>query len=239
MIDGTAARPPSQRRRRPIGALSEPQKWPISRTFCPRAPTDGFRLGTVTASSANQWEREHDRPCGRLGPIRDLGAHRVSDVRHQDLQALVDRLVAAKLSGSRVRNVIVPVQAFYRHAKKRGLVDFDPSDDLELPESDGSTEWDGTPDDVRALLDPLDEDDEALCATAAYGGLRTGELRALRVSNVHGLDGGECWIEVEHGWDPIEGEILPKSKAGVRAALMPDTLAGDPCRARPADRQDR
>lgn len=31
-------------------------------------------------------------------------------------------------------------------------------------------------------------------------------------------------ISVEHGWDDVEGEILPKSKAGVRFALLPETL---------------
>jgi integrase len=79
---------------------------------------------------------------------------------------------------------------------------------------------------VRSLLDALEQDDRALWGTAGYAGLRTGELRALRVSNLHGLDDpdGERWIDVEHGWDPVEGEILPKSKAGVRSALMPETL---------------
>jgi len=39
----------------------------------------------------------------------DLGGRRLADVSIDDLQALVDRLVADGLSGSKVRNVLVPL----------------------------------------------------------------------------------------------------------------------------------
>jgi hypothetical protein len=54
----------------------------------------------------------------------------------------------------------------------------------------------------------------------------TGTRSGAACSNLHGLDDpdGERWIDVQHGWDPVEGEILPKSKASVRLALMPETL---------------
>jgi integrase len=56
---------------------------------------------------------------------------------------------------------------------------------------------------------------------AIYAGLRRGELQALRVRNVD-LDAGT--ISVEHGWDIKEGEILPKSEAGVRRVFLLDEL---------------
>jgi integrase len=158
--------------------------------------------------------------------LPELGALRLSEVRRAELQLLVDDLVSRKLSGSKVRNVVTPVQAMYRWAKQRQLVDADPTDDLELPEVTGSREWDGTPADVAALLAALLEEHRAFWATPAYAGLRRGELRAMRVGNLVGLDpdADERWIEVEHGWDDVEGEQGPKSKAGVRRALMPETL---------------
>ena len=158
--------------------------------------------------------------------LPEFGALRLSEVRRAEVQLLIDELVARKLSSSKVRNVVTPLQALYRWTRRRGLVDIDPTDDLELPEVTGSREWDGTPADVAALLAALPEEDRALWATAAYAGPRRGELRALRVVDLVGLeaDAEERWISVERGWDDVEGVILPKSKAGVRRTLIPETL---------------
>lgn len=46
-----------------------------------------------------------------------------------------------------------------------------------------------------------------------YAGLRLGEMRALRVEDVDLANG---LIRVEHGWDPVGGEIALKSNAGRR-----------------------
>jgi len=59
----------------------------------------------------------------------------------------------------------------------------------------------------------LPASERALWATALYGGLRSGELRALRVGEVD-LDAGV--IHVRAGWDDVEGEIAPKSLSGER-----------------------
>ena len=63
--------------------------------------------------------------------LPDLGALKLADVRADDLQALVDRLVGVGLSGSKVRNVLVPVQALYRRHRREVTVD--PTDGLDLP----------------------------------------------------------------------------------------------------------
>jgi integrase len=147
----------------------------------------------------------------------DLGARRLADVTADDLQALVDRLVGSGLSGQRVRNIVTPLQSRYRRHRRQVLVD--PTRDLDLPEPGRSREWTGTPRYVAALLAAVPDDDRAIWGCAFYAGLRLGELRALRVSNV-----GESSIRVEHGWDPYEGEIDPKSKAGVREVPVPEVL---------------
>ena len=63
--------------------------------------------------------------------------------------------------------------------------------------------------------------------TGRSSGLRSGELRALRVGEVD-LDAGV--IRVRAGWDDVEGEIEPKSRSGERvvpiiADLRPMLLA--------------
>src|SRR5262249_35412172 len=50
------------------------------------------------------------------------------------------------------------------------------------------------------------------------GGLRRGELRALRVDNVNGD------IRVEASWDNVEGEQAPKSEKGRRTVPLPSIL---------------
>ncbi len=63
-------------------------------------------------------------------------------------------------------------------------------------------------------------------AAALYAGLRRGELRALRVSNLRGLDGNEvAAISVEHGWDDKEGERA----TNLDGRRPRDSDAGDMC----------
>ena len=70
-----------------------------------------------------------------------------------------------------------------------------------------------------AFLAVLPEFERAMCATAAYAGLRLGELRALRWSDVALNDGDGPlggWITVERAWDPVAGVIEPKSDGSRR-----------------------
>jgi integrase len=75
-------------------------------------------------------------------------------------------------------------------------------------------------------VEALDDDDHAFWATAFYAGLRLGELRALRDEDVD-LEAG--LVRVECSWDPKEGPIEPKSRAGRRVvpivALLRSHLA--------------
>ena len=78
---------------------------------------------------------------------------------------------------------------------------------------------------ARQKLAALPVGERALWATAFFAGLRRGELRALRVSDVHGLEeGSEAYIDVVRSWDDKEGEIAPKSSAGTRRVPLPKTL---------------
>jgi len=152
-----------------------------------------------------------------------LGTEKLQDVTADDLQSLIDKLVGEGLSGSRVRGVIVPLQSLFRRYRRQVLVD--PSDGLDLPEAAGRREQVVTPTEAAELLDALPESERALWGAALYSGLRRGELQALRVSNLHGLDGkGVACISVQHSWDPISGQKSPKSLAGVREVPLPETL---------------
>src|SRR5512132_2828699 len=101
--------------------------------------------------------------------LDDLGGLKLGDVRPDDLQALVDRLVGKKLSGSTVRNVLVPLQALYHRHRRE--VPVDPTDSLDLPAASGARERAASPEEALALLEALPDDQRALWATACSAGL--------------------------------------------------------------------
>jgi integrase len=146
--------------------------------------------------------------------LGDLGAHRLSDLRRRDFQALVDRLLAQGLSGQKVRNILVPVQAIYRRAVRAEEVGTSPVADLDLPAPAKPRDRSISPEEANALLAALPDDGlRALYATAFLSGLRRGELRSLRWDAVD-FDTGT--IAVRSSWDDQAGEVAPKSRAGVR-----------------------
>ncbi len=153
----------------------------------------------------------------------DLGSKRLSDIRRRDLTGLIERLGAQGLSGSRVRGILNPVRVIFRRAVRAELIAVNPTVDLELPEAAGRRERVATVEEALTLVGALPESDCCLWATAAFAGLRRGELRALRMSDVD-LDAGV--IRVSRGRDDIEGPIQTKSAKGTRTVPVPSLLRG-------------
>jgi integrase len=142
-------------------------------------------------------------------------------VRRVDLQDLVDRLLADGADASTIRNTLMPLRAIYRRAVGRGEITVSPTAGLELPAVRSRRDRIASPSEAAELLAALDERDRPLYATAFYAGLRRGELMALRWEDVD-LDMNV--IRVERGWDDIEGEIDPKSRAGRRRVPVAKVL---------------
>src|SRR4051812_44858423 len=107
----------------------------------------------------------------------------------------------------------MPVRAIFRHAIERDEVVVNPTRDLRLPTPEGVRDRVASVAEAGELLAALLDADRALWATALYAGLRRGELRGLRWSDVD-LDANV--IAVERGWDEKEGPIEPKSRKGRR-----------------------
>jgi integrase len=166
----------------------------------------------------------------RLRVLPELGQRKLADIDLSDLLELKERLAGEGRSASTIRNTFVPLQAIYRRARRNGAVAINPTADLPLPTA-GSRERAATPQEAAELLEPLEELERALWATAFYAGLRRGELRALRRRDV---DLEAATIAVERGWDDKEGPIEPKSRAGTRTVFLLDALR--PLLERRADR---
>lgn len=146
-----------------------------------------------------------------------LGAKRLSAVKRRDVQTLVDALRTSGLKPSTVHNRLDPLRVIFRRAIRDDLMNIDPTEGLELPRvSNGRTRVESTTS-ATALLDALPDGERALFTMALFAGIRSGELRALRVSDVD-IKGGV--VRIERGWDDEEGEQDPKSYAARRTVPL-------------------
>jgi integrase len=156
--------------------------------------------------------------------IASLGEHCILSTR-PDLQEFADDLLADGLNPSTIQVTLLPVRAIYRRALSRGEVAANPCSGLELPAVRGRRERYATPEEAEALIAAVPVADRPIWATAMYGGLRRGELQALRAEDVDLANGV---IRVEFGWEYREGQIPLKSDAGRRkvpiSAVLRDFL---------------
>jgi integrase len=141
------------------------------------------------------------------------------------VQSLTDKLLAKGLDPSTIKNTLNPLQAIYRRAVQREEVGTNPTVGLDLPRTQGRRDRIASPGEAAKLLAAVPEEDRATWATAMYAGLRRGELRGLRWSDIDLASGV---IRVERGWDDEEGIIEGKTRAARRsvpiAAVLRDLL---------------
>ena len=190
----------------------------------------GMRAGTTLTRSGDAYKPKSIRGYAqalRDHVMPDLGGMKLAELQRNDVQDLVDRLVAAGANASTVRNVLLPLRVICRRAKARGEIPTNPTHGLELPAVRGRRDRVATPSEAAALLAALPVTDRSVWATAVYGGLRVGELQALHAEDV---DLAAGLIHVQRGWDQYEGEQRPKSRAGERrvpiAAVLRPHIAG-------------
>lgn len=190
----------------------------------------GMRSGEVRprrrASYKPATVRTYDQHVRLYVEPSALGAMRVSEVGRLDVQAFADELLASGLAPGTVSNVLNPIQAFYRRAEDRGTLAINPAKRIDVPEpTNRRAKRIATGAQAAALLAALPECDRPLWATAFYAGLRRGELRGLRCSDI---DLGASLIRVERSWDQEDGPIDPKSESSRRTvpllALLRDHL---------------
>ncbi len=185
---------------------------------------DGARAGSVRNRSGDRYKpsviRGYETSL-RLRVLPELGNRKLSEIRRRDVQDLADRLLGQGLDPSTIRNTLMPLRAIFRRALARGDVAVNPTRGLELPAVRGKRDRIAPPEEAEELLAALPEGDRALWATALYGGLRRGELQALRWDDVDLATGV---IRVERAWDVREGPIEPKSRAARRRVPIPAIL---------------
>lgn len=184
----------------------------------------GVRAGTIVSRKREPYKpsalRSYERALN-LRILPALGHLRLSAVERNDVQDLVDHMLAQGLDPSTVKNTLNPLQAIYRRALKRGQVAINPTAALDVPKPRGRRDRVATPTEAAQLIEALPPEDRALWATAMYAGLRRGELRALRWQDVNHATG---IIRVERAWDDKEGPIEGKTRAARRTVPIAGVL---------------
>jgi len=179
----------------------------------------GMRDGTLLDRSGKQYKpstcRSYSQAVTKYLKPDPLARKRVTAVQRADMQDYVDRLRRKGLSASTIANKLDPIRVVFRRAMRRGEIAVDPTKDLELPAVRGRRDRIADRTEATELIAVLQVDDKAFWATAIYAGLRRGELRALRWTDVE-LDLQPSLIHVRRTWDDVEGEIEVKTDAGFR-----------------------
>lgn len=164
------------------------------------------RRGIVRAKSGDELKASTIRAYEQALRLRiyptmaDAAFYRV---RRVDLQDLVDRLVAAKVAPATISTTVGALGSIYGRAVQRDELDVSPTVGVKVPAIRNNRERFATPDEAAKLLAAVPERDRGVWAAAFYAGLRRGEIRALRWTDVD-LKAGT--IEVRRSWDPAETE---------------------------------
>jgi integrase len=158
--------------------------------------------------------------------LEELGHVRLNELSRADLQRFVESLTAGgpnakPLSASRARGIIVAIQALLRREIRAQRLVGNPAEDLDLPALPAPDETVVTPDHVADLIDALAESDRVLWALAGYAGMRRGEIRGLRVSDID-LAGNA--IRITRAIDDLGLVVAPKSRRGERRVPLAPQL---------------
>lgn len=184
----------------------------------------GMESGAVRDRNMDHYKPSTIRSYRRslvAGVLPELGRYRLAEIRLEDVQGLVKKLMGQGLADSTVRNRLDPLRAIYRLAIEERVVKDNPTLGVKLPRQKNRRSGVSGKGEARKLIAALPRSEQALWACAFYSGLRRGELQALRVRD---LDLARNEIHVRRGWDQDAGEITPKSRAGTRTVPILDAL---------------
>lgn len=172
--------------------------------------------------------RERDLVYLRRYILPDFGNVALSKISQLEVRKWVASLDSDGYAPATVRKAYQILGKAMRAAVDAGLIVDSPCRGIELPEIEAEEMRFINPEEVVRLADSIEPRYRALVLVAAYGGLRWGELAALRRHRFKS-DTGE--IEIVETLVELNGVLLPpgppKTKAGRRTVKLPRSVADE------------
>lgn len=171
--------------------------------------------------------RARDESYARSLILPAFGTRRLATIDHDSVQQWVAELTAKGYAPATVVKAHQILAKVMRSAVKARLIAASPCDGTELPRVDREEQRFLTPSEVFVLADVVNERYRTMVITAAYSGLRFGELAGLRAQRVDllraSIDVTEICVEVRgtHIFGP------PKTRAGRRRVPIPRFVVDD------------
>ncbi len=158
--------------------------------------------------------------------VPGLGDRLLASVKPIDIEGWIASLTAKELSPSSVRKCFEVAAQVFAKAERDRLVRRSPCIGIDLPSDRRREEMRFlSVEEVASLAEAIDPRYRALILTAAYSGLRAGEIEALQVQRVDLLRGR---LEVVESVAEVHGRLVtvpPKTRASRRAVRVPRFVA--------------
>ena len=157
--------------------------------------------------------------------VPTLGGYRVNEIRTKDAQRLVSDLMAKGLAPATISGHVQVLKSVMNRAVHHGLITRNPCDGVTLPADRGGRMKFLAPEQIGALAEAVGAYYRPLVLTAAYTGLRWGELAGLHVENLNVL---HRYIDVTEQITEVSGQLHygpPKTSASRRRVILPAALA--------------
>ncbi len=157
--------------------------------------------------------------------LPEFGPTPLTAVRQADVRNWVGRLSASGLAPGTVIATYRVLSRIFRAAVESDMISRSPCTGVELPRSSSEEMHFLDPAEVERLADAINPRYRALVSTAAYTGLRWGELAGLRMKHLDLLHRRIFVLEILTEVDGAHSFGAPKTAASKRAVRFPAALA--------------
>ncbi|MGH8903089.1 MAG: tyrosine-type recombinase/integrase [Egibacteraceae bacterium] len=163
----------------------------------------------------------------RVHVLPEFGHRTLAHVSNADVRAWVARLVEEGRPPTTVRKAYFALHDMPQAAMADRRLAFNPAQDVPLPAEHAEEERFLSPAEVARLADAIHPRFRALVLVAVYGGLRFGELAALRRSHVDLLRGRVTVAETLVDVDGVLSFGPPKTKNSRRTVPLPRRVVAE------------